>query len=458
MALDINRLKEIIASGEFNTLIGEFENEWFDCKAQPYHLKDNKSSRELAKDVSSFANAVGGYILLGVQTERNETHLGDEVTEIKPFEAGLVNREQYFRIIKEWVYPEVEGMTIDWLLSKENSGKGIVVIKVPAQTDANKPFLIKNVLEGQKQVEIMFGYAERRRDNSEPYTVRDLQAALRFGLNYDRNVSKRFDDLEDQLRQLTTRSLGALNEENIFEIINNRISAAVSNADLENNRVFALTAFPEQPTELRTFGVSGDGIKQKLENPPDLRYGGWALHTQGSAKIIRGELLRVVDDNYKIIDLYRDGTMVFAVVADGDFLAWGKERNTSVEKINPIALLEVVYNYTNLYGLVLEDLKDTPNQIYIRVDLRNMRLGEAVNYLAPFGVNTWEQLDRGNPAPNNNMTKVLKFSADHYDARVVGYEVIREIYLWFGLEEDKIPYTKAEAGVKIIDSEQISHL
>lgn len=456
MALDINRLEEIIASGEYDALIGQVENEWFDCKAQPYHLKDNKSSRELAKDVSSFANIKGGYILLGVQTKRDEAHLGDEITEIKPFEADLVNREQYFRITKEWVYPEVEGMTIDWFPTQDN--KGIVAIKIPVQADAHKPFLIKNILDGEKHVEIMFGYAERRRDNSEPYTVRDLQSALRFGLNYDRNVGKRFDDLEEQIKQLQERSFNVQVGDNIYETVDHRIAVILSSANLEEKRVFVLTTFSEQPKELRTFGASENSIRQQLESPPYLRSGGWTLRTHEQVKIVRGELLRTVSDGYKIIDLYRDGTLIFAVVADGNFLAWGRDRDPQEEKINPVALIESVYNYTNFYGLVLEDLKDRPKQICIRIDLKNVRASEVINYLAPYGVNTWGQLDRGNPAPDNDMARILKFETNGFDARVVGYEVVKEIYLWFGLAEDTIPYTTIEDGVTMIDSEQITGL
>lgn len=457
MPLDINKLEQIIALRQFDALIGEFENEWFDCKAQPYHLKDSKSSRELAKDVSSFANTKGGYILLGVQTQINETHLGDEITEIKPFDARLVNRDQYFKLIKEWVYPEVGGIAIDWLPASDE-GKGIVLIKIPPQPEENKPFLIKNVLDEEKQVEIMFGYAQRRRDNSEPYTVRDLQTALRFGLNYDRNVSKRFDDLEEQVRQIIERSKSSVSEENIYETIDQRINATLSGANLEDNRVFVLSAFSEQPKELKTFGTSENSIKQKLQNPPYLRSSGWTLRTHERARIVRGELLRVMSDEYKIIDLYRDGTLIFAVVANGNFLAWGRDRVPQVEKINPVALIEVVYNYTNFYGLVLEDMKEKPKQVLIRIDLKNMRLEGVINYLAPYGVDTYGQLERGNPAPDNHFAKIIKCDAASYEARVVGYEIVKEIYLWFGLEEDTIPYTIVEGSVNMIDPEQISKL
>ena len=31
-----------------------------------------------------------------------------------------------------------------------------------------------------------------------------------------------------------------------------------------------------------------------------------------------------------------------------------------------------------------------------------------------------------------------------YDVAAIAYDIVKEVYLWFGLEEDKIPYVKIE--------------
>jgi hypothetical protein len=49
-------------------------------------------------------------------------------------------------------------------------------------------------------------------------------------------------------------------------------------------------------------------------------------------------------------------------------------------------------------------------------------------------------------------------SRDGFYPLAVTYQVIREIYLWFGLEEDKIPYFKDEGGVRIFDADAIKAL
>jgi len=80
----IKELEKIISDGDFHSLIGKIENDFFDCKTGIYDLTKNSKKRELVKDVSSFANSNGGYILLGPQTpqtenEKPKNRFGDEV-------------------------------------------------------------------------------------------------------------------------------------------------------------------------------------------------------------------------------------------------------------------------------------------------------------------------------------------------------------------------------------------
>jgi len=119
----IKELEKIIRNGDFNSLIGKIENDFFDCKTGIYDLTKNSKKQELAKDVSSFANSNGGYILIGPQTpqtekEKSKNHLGDEIIKISLLDQNLVNTGEYLDVIKDWIYPdEIHGIKI-WLLSR----------------------------------------------------------------------------------------------------------------------------------------------------------------------------------------------------------------------------------------------------------------------------------------------------------------------------------------------------
>jgi predicted HTH transcriptional regulator len=94
MALTREQLEEITLRGSFDRLVGEVETDLFDTKGQPYLVDNDGGKRELAKDVSAFANLGGGFILIGVRTKPSTVHLGDEVEEIRPFAHILVNTSQ----------------------------------------------------------------------------------------------------------------------------------------------------------------------------------------------------------------------------------------------------------------------------------------------------------------------------------------------------------------------------
>lgn len=458
------KLEKIIDSNAFEDLKGEYENEWFDCKSQPYSLVDNKSKRELAKDVSSFANSNGGYILIGVKTTKDDIHFGDKIDEIKPFESNVVSREQVLKICEDWLYPKPDGLDFFWIASNNDPNKGIAVIKIPVQTDALKPFLIKNVLDEEKQIEIMFGYAERRRDNSQPYTLRDLQTILRLGLNYEQFIKGKFELLEQKIDGLST-NFDKVNYETPIDIserlkiIDDLERLAVTVANLRFERYFSLVGFTDKPNNLKSFAIAENGARSWLENISSLRSDGWTLRTYRRPEIVQGKLIRANEENYKIIELHREGTLIAAFAANRKFLAWGK--NEADDRINQVALIEVIYNFVELYGKVLSDLEEDVKTAHIRIKLSNLfnnRGDNIKSYLTPNKIDSLGASFERKFAPEDTMLGLTNFDTENFDSRIVAFKVVREIYLWFGFDEDDIPYTKIEDNVKMIDPEQIRNL
>lgn len=459
MSLSKKKFKEIITASDFDQLIGNTENDWLDCKGQSYPLQHDAGKRELAKDVSSFANVQGGYILIGVKTKSSAIHFGDEIDKIRPFEQGLINITQYYDILKSWVYPEIEKLDIKWVAVKNDASKGILIIEIPQQPLPLKPFLITRSLDGKKQVEILFGYAERKRDSSQPLSIVDLQKALRSGFNYENQLEKKLNSFEAVLKQFTGYKIGIQQQELDKKKIDTRINEALQHENMSQQRALILTAYPKQASELKTiFSTTSESIRKYLEHPPVLRYAGWDLETLDQARIIRGEMIRVANGDRKVMDLYRDGTLIFGVLANGKFLAWG--RTEDQPKINSIAVVELVYSFINFYNLVLQDFGKMPNEITVRVDFSNMHLGEIKSSLAPYHSQSPAQMTDSHTkdAPDNNYTILKEFKTDGFNIGVVAFELLKEIYLWFGFEEDKIPYIKTEKGIKTVDSETIAIL
>jgi hypothetical protein len=183
---------------------------------------------------------------------------------------------------------------------------------------------------------------------------------------------------------------------------------------------------------------------------------GWNLETHSPAAIVGGKFVRVATPGRKVVDLYRDGAMIFAVRADREFLAWGQGQ----EKLNPLALVESIFSFADFYGRVASDASAEPSHLTFRIDLKNLHLDQQKSLLAPFGLRSSDQITgygaKGAPAPN--WTQCIDVAVAEYDSAAIAYSLVREVYLWFGLEEDKIPYTKQVDGKTKIDIEAISVL
>jgi hypothetical protein len=202
--------------------------------------------------------------------------------------------------------------------------------------------------------------------------------------------------------------------------------------------------------------MATDGsIRRLLEKPPTLRHAGFDLETGDQAQTVDAEKVRVANGDRKILELYRDGTFVFACRADDWFLAWASQRGQ--QKINPLALVEVIYSFADFYGHVIRDLKQPPTEIRLRIDLRNMHDRGVRTLLGPYGANSKAQ-EFGHDlreAPQNDWTITRSMPAANYDPAVTAYVLVREIYLWFGIDEDTIPYVKTEGGSAVVDVEAI---
>jgi hypothetical protein len=226
---------------------------------------------------------------------------------------------------------------------------------------------------------------------------------------------------------------------------------------VEQARRMILSAVPLPPSELKTLFRSGDdSIRKLLERPPTLRSSGWDLETGGQAQIVRGELVRVASGDRKVLELYRDGTFVFVCRADDWFLAWASPRGK--ERLNPLALVEVTFSFMNLYKSVLTDLSQPPSEIQVRVDFRNLHLGGQKTSLVPHALGTYAQLleMEVHEAPDNDVTLARKFGVRDLDPSAAAYSMIREIYLWFGIDEEKIPYVRRDSGAPAVDVDAIS--
>jgi hypothetical protein len=139
---------EVLESGEFAQFVGTEETLEVEFKGEPYLVNERDSQKfELAKDVSAFANASGGVIIIGAQTERKDAVALDVVTQLRLLGKGLVNEQQYEGIAADMIYPRLRDLQVRFCPSADDDERGLDAVDVPPQEEIDKYFLIQRPTE-----------------------------------------------------------------------------------------------------------------------------------------------------------------------------------------------------------------------------------------------------------------------------------------------------------------------
>ena len=197
-------IDQLLREGRLDDLIGRAESATLEAKSQPLgHLDSDPAERyELAKDVSALANGEGGHLVVGVQTERQDDRALDVLAHLALMPAEDFPRVRYEGVIKEHVYPRIQGLRVSFVV-KAGESAGIGLVTVPKQHDDRKPFLIARVVDGDDVIkQIVFGLAQRVEDAAEPMTLAELHAAVRKGRD---SIAVRLTGIEDKLDQVLDR-------------------------------------------------------------------------------------------------------------------------------------------------------------------------------------------------------------------------------------------------------------
>lgn len=230
----------------------------------------------------------------------------------------------------------------------------------------------------------------------------------------------------------------------------------------EKQPLYILAVAPHEPAKLRLFESGAGSISDLLMIESGFRYAGWDLSTGKEPKIIKGEYLEAKIEGMKNINLYEDGRFICWVTAGPNFLAWplSEDEFNKKPRLNPMAIVEVTYNFVNFYKKLIPFFIKTPEKFRFVVQLKNAFLTQDTElYLIPGGLQSIEWLINRVQyvAPENDMDKYedvdimgLKQNEGH-----VAYLLVEKLYLWFGIGKNLIPYISGEKGKEIIDVEKI---
>ncbi len=197
-------------------------------------------------------------------------------------------------------------------------------------------------------------------------------------------------------------------------------------------------------TAFKNFFEPGE-LKKIIENPGQLRPSGWDLITRDRARIVKGQYFEVSSAERKRIRVYQDGSIIARVYGDEDFLSWG-----------------FTLNFCRFCAQLIPFLEPKPQQVNLKVDIRHAIIGEQKLFLIPYEVSSWAftMTDGRQYAPEELMERTITTDADalHLTPGYAAYKLVRQIFYWFGVENEQVPYTsQASTGERYVDEDLIIH-
>lgn len=194
-------VRDVLASGVFTRFLGMREGLHFEAKGKvPYDFTTEAGRYELAKDVTAFANSEGGHIVIGLATKPVADEKTDEVSALEYADNGESLKSQIVGILKEYTYPPVKDLAIEYLPANEDPKVGLVSVYIPLQDDDRKLFLISKVFEDKQEVKrIVVGIARRSGGSSVPSTAQELYVQIRDGRS---SIAQRLTRIEAKVDRL----------------------------------------------------------------------------------------------------------------------------------------------------------------------------------------------------------------------------------------------------------------
>lgn len=472
--MKIQQVLDIVKTGDFENLIGVTESEVLEFKGAPYQLDTPKLKLELAKDVSALANVGGGIIVMGIKTCIEEDHPHEVAEQIRGFPEARIDIKQCENVINEWVYPRLN-LEIRWVPLVTDSSKGVAYIIIPESETGRKPFLtITILLDDDKKLGNIVGFFQRKGDKVIHWSAEELYHTFKDGLRFDEflpemKTAKRSGISPDELlsersetiprtvsQSKTARPAGTPSDS-----VNQKIESAIEAVGLKDSISYVLVSSPDTKMEISgLFESRTSDVVKMIDEPPELRYAGFDISTEERSRIVNGELRRSYVKPYKLLEVWRDGAVLF--VADGEaFLCWGDYKKKDFLRINTIALVESAYLFMSFVKDVFEAAKAPDCNVQIELQVRNIPKDRKYGLTkAKPGSRSWRFNVKRDiawaPLPNVIVTKAWTWRKTSPEKGA--YELVSELYAKLGVEHEFIPYVKEDGGEKVIDVEQIKSI
>ena len=424
------RISEITDQELINLIGNQAEDQWIDFKQQDYHRDPTDQEgykREICKDVTAMANAEGGYILIGVQ-EKNGIAKGFFSVQ----DPDKIERRISYVCLR-YIDPRIPNLEIK-RRSFEWNGRNItlVIIHIPPSDLRPHSFVWQDLTH----------FVKRYDDHTREYPMSELEVAF-SARHYPPILGQIHAQLDAILRNTQQNRRSSMSpQEDVLEqqevgdllhLMKLRFEEVIS--DEPYYRILAV------PTTLNPDAVStqDQAIHAILRNPPNVRRTGFGFI--GVEKIeYSPEGIKGIDVwGYEVVILRNGFIELRRPLSSTHFQHFKIESGFSAGSkwLQPYAVCELPVTFMKLvkaiYSAVGIDSKIIVQQEYCNLNGFLLVGGHPSNPL--FGrIEEHQQMYTQSDAIGTQQTIEPEFVPDW-----VAYDLVKEIYAYFGLSEDLIP-------------------
>src|SRR3984957_15588724 len=309
----------------------------------------------------------------------------------------------------------------------------------------------------------MFGLFERVGDDALPSSVQNIRHTMKDGKRYG-DLERRMENLEGLISKLVavrTVKNSPLDTKLLFQWA----AEARAENQLSDVRSFFLIAAPTEPIKLNGLFSTQSAEYKAISEPPTYRQRWFDLNPHSPVQRLRGELARRVALGRKSLELWQDGTLIVVGRSDEDFLGWAsKSRRTPAEDnidntyINNFVLTEVVSLFLTATIQLFSGMQDPPENIKVCFGLRREDLyveiggGAAATYeLSAHPIDRVFGSYSGRKVAAEDLTFCIDFTLKDATPEVEALKLLREIYHWFGIADEQIPYLDSASVPQSVD-------
>ena len=187
---------------------------------------------------------------------------------------------------------------------------------------------------------------------------------------------------------------------------------------------------------------------QVLQAPPRLKGNGWDLAIDDRMDNIHGRMRRSLKEGWKLLQLTREGSLMFLARGDGRFLSFSThEKPDGPLFIVPFVLAHTIHVFCLFAQQVFAFAIPPPRTMTYVLQLRNMENEKQPALLHPNHLEKNRQAElsyyRSMPHASEDFTLTEQFDTPPGE---VTYELVARVFEWFGFDRDRVQNARSENG------------